>query len=117
MKEPDSLAQWLEEKRREGHLSLRQVAIMTGLSHSTIADILRGICPTAGTIKKLARGFSKGGINQTMALEDYLLALAGHRTKQEHISQPLAELLDTIDGFSPSLLKVMSAFAAHIKDK
>ena len=60
MKEQSSLGQWLGEKCHREHLSLRQAVAKAGLSYATIADIMKGSRPSAGTIVKLAEGFSDG---------------------------------------------------------
>lgn len=71
-----SLGQWLDERMKYEHLSLRQAAAKTGLSHTTIQDILKGeVRASPETIKSLARGF--GGDSST-ALELHLLVLAGY---------------------------------------
>jgi len=75
------LGNWLEEKCQSEHLSSREAAARTGLSHATIRDIIKGNDPLPETIRKLARAFSADGISS--ALEDYLLILAGYRTKPE----------------------------------
>lgn len=69
------------------------------------------------TVRKLAQAFGGRGINETRALEDELLDLAGLRTRQSYISQPLAEMLDIVKGFSEPKLKVVSTFAAYLRDK
>ncbi|MBA7559799.1 hypothetical protein ES708_01414 [subsurface metagenome] len=80
MKE-QSLGQWLEDRCHREHLSLREAAARTGLSHATIADIRKGNRPLPETIRKLARAFGRDGSSTT--LEDYLLILAGYRSKPE----------------------------------
>lgn len=79
MKEQTSLGQWLKQRCRGEHLSLREAAARTGLSHSVIANIIKGNKPAPETIKKLVQGF--GGTSlQRLALEDQLLTLAGYLT-------------------------------------
>ena len=41
MKEQSSLGRWLKERCDKGHLSLRQMAARAGLSHATIAAIMK----------------------------------------------------------------------------
>ncbi len=108
-----SLGQWLKERCKEGHLSLRQAAAKTGLSHSTICDIMNGARPSAATIVKLAEGFGGDGINERLVLEDHFLILAGYRTPrpQEELSEALAQLMDRVKGLSESQIKMMSRFA------
>lgn len=111
-----SLGQWLEQACREEGLSLRQAAAKTALSHSTIADIIKGVRASAETVKKLARGFGGDG-HERLALEDHLLMLAGHRTPRpngDEPSQALSQLLDKMVHFSDHQLKVMVHFADFI---
>lgn len=109
------LGQWLKERCQVEHLSLRQVGDKADLSHSTVHAIIKGKRATAETVTKLAHAFGGDG-NQRTALEDELLILAGYRTRQEHVSQPLAELLDIVGNFSKSQLKVVSAFATYLTE-
>lgn len=55
------LGNWLEKKCREEHLSLRQAAARTRLSHTTISGIIRGSRPLPETVGKLTQGFSGNG--------------------------------------------------------
>jgi len=109
------LAEWLQKTCRRESLSLRGAAAKTGLSHVTIAEIMKGGSASATTIKKLAHAFS-GNHRERLALEDSLLVLAGHRTEraEEHLSEPLARLLDKLSGFSQPQLQVMEQFADFI---
>ena len=109
------LGRWLKERCKNEHLSLRQVGDKAGLSHSTIHTIIKGRHASAETVTKLARAFGKNG-NRKIALEDELLILAGYRTRQEHISEPLAELLDIVNHFSEPQIKVVSAFATYLTE-
>lgn len=116
MTETSGLGRWLKERCQEEHLSLRGAGDKTGLSHSTIKAIMNGGHPSPETVSKLARGFG-GNHNQAIALEDELLVLAGYRTKSElEFSQPLARLIDIIQGFSQSQLRVLSAFATYLAE-
>lgn len=111
------LGMWLEEKCREEHLSLRQAATKTGLSHCTIADIIAGGHPSPESIRKLTKTFG-GDSNQRLALEDKLLVLAGLRTerlKGGDISEPIARILDKLGKFSEPELKMMESFADFLK--
>ncbi len=109
------LGQWLKERCQEEHLSLRQAGERASLSHSTVHTILKGGHASAETVTKLAHAFGSDG-NQRIALEDELLILAGYRTRQEHISQPLAELLDIVSNFSESQIRVVSSFATYLTE-
>ncbi len=114
------LGKWLEEKRRKESLSLRQVAAKTGLSHTTIAEVINGNCPSPETIKKLAQTFGASGDHHRMALEDELLILAGYRSErpgEKEFNEPMARLLDQVNGFKESQLKIMSRFADFISKK
>ncbi|MCD6567710.1 MAG: helix-turn-helix transcriptional regulator [Dehalococcoidia bacterium] len=76
----NDLSSWLKQKCRREGLSLRQAAIKTGLSHSTLCDIVKGESNLSGqTITKLARYFGGDG-KRKLVLEDQLLVLAvtGH---------------------------------------
>lgn len=109
------LGQWLKERCQKEHLSLRQAGEKADLSHSTVHNIIKGGHASAATVARLAHAFS-GDHHERAALEDELLILAGYRTEQEHISQPLAELLDIVSGFSRSQLKVVGAFATYLAE-
>jgi len=115
MTDETDLGSWLKERCKNEHLSLRQVGERAGLSHSTVHTIIKGGHASAETVTKLAHAFSGDG-NRKIALEDELLILAGYRTRQEHISQPLAELLDIVSPFSESQIKVVSAFATYLTE-
>lgn len=114
----ENLGQWLEGKCQEEHLSLRQAASKTGLSHSTIADIIKGVQVSAETVRKLATGFSGDGRYERPALEDYLLMLAGYRTPQaeERPGQILGQLMDKLSKFNDQQLKIMKHFADFVSD-
>jgi len=113
----DGLGQWLQQECDSHHLSLRGAGEKTGLSHSTIRDIVNGNTPNPDTIKKLAIAFSSGDHHEK-ALEDKLLILAGHRTErqEENISEPLARLLDIISDFSNEQVKMMTRFADFLRN-
>lgn len=81
MENQGKLGQWLEKRCKRERLSLRQAAAKTGLSHATLADIIKGSHPSPETIKKLARGFGGDG-NRMLALEDRLLVLAGYKREE-----------------------------------
>ena len=109
-----NLAEWLEGRLRVEHLSTRQAAIRTGLSHATIADIRKGGRPYPVTIQKLIRVFGGGGPNELLALEDHLLTQAGYRTPRPEGKKPnmaLAQLIDKVSGFSEPRLEMMLNFA------
>lgn len=112
------LAQWLKERCKAERLSLRQAAARSGLSHATIADIMKGTSPSPETIKKLALAFGENG-NERLALEDSLLILAGYRTERpegEDLSQPLAHLMDMVANFNEPQLKLMARFAEFLAE-
>lgn len=114
MKEQSSLSQWLEERCQREHLSLRQAAARTGLSHATIADIIKGVRPLPETIRKLATGFGGDGTNQQIALEDHLQMLAGYRIERperKETSMERAALLDKVDKLTEPQLKMVGYFA------
>jgi len=113
------LGSWLEERCKAEGLSLRQASIKTGLSHTTIADLMKGNNPSPETLKKLAQAFSEGGEHHRMVIEDELLTLAGYRSERpegEELSQPLAQLMDIAGEFSRSQLKIMARFAQFLAE-
>lgn len=115
----EGLGQWLRERCKEEGLSLRQAATKTGLSHSTIADIIiGGTRVSAETVKKLATGFSENGHYEMPALEDYLLILAGYRTRRpdEKPNQALGQLIDKLSQFDDQQLKLMGHFADFVSN-
>jgi transcriptional regulator with XRE-family HTH domain len=111
---PTGLGEWLSQICRKQGLSLRQTAEKTGLSHTTIRDIMNGTRPSPESIRKLAQAFGGDGAQQKLALEDYLLVLAGSRTPRpdgQELSQPLARLIDRLSQFSEPQLKIIGRFA------
>ena len=113
----NGLGLWLQEVCDKDKLSLRAAGEKTGLSHSTIRDIVKGNTPSIDTIRKLAAAFSSGSYHGQV-LEDRLLILAGHIIERQAgvTSEPLARLMDTIDGFSEQQLKVLIHFAEYLKN-
>lgn len=108
-----TIGQWLEERCKGEHVTLRQAAIKTDLSHACIANLRKGGRPSPETIKKLVRAFGGDGY-QGQVLEDHLLALAGYRTERpegEALSEERARLLDTVSGFSDAQLILVTRFA------
>jgi len=98
-------------------LSLRKAALLTELSHGTIADVLKGVHPSAETVRKLAQGFVSGDGQERLALEDELLILAGHRTgrpETEDVSPTMGRLLDAVASFSEPQLNLMTEFARFL---
>ena len=113
-----AVGRWLEDRCQKAGFSLREAGRKAGVSHSTIRDIMNGTSiPSPRTIRKLAGAFTDGH-NQSKALEDTLLVLAGHVTKPEAkaISEPMARLLDIISDFSEPQLKVMTRFADFLAE-
>ena len=114
----DDLGQWLGERCQEEKLSLRQAAEKTGLSHSTIADIIKGVQPSAESIKKLAEAFSGDGSHR-LVLEDKLLVLAGYRTPRSEGDEPselVAQLTDKLSRLSDPQLKMVRHFVNFISE-
>ncbi len=118
MENQGKLGQWLEERCHREHLSLRQTAARTGLSHTTISDVFRGNHPSPETIRKLARGFAGDGTNEMLALEDQLLILGGYRTPrpEEKVSVAMATLMDRVRGLSQPQLEMMVSFAGFLRE-
>ncbi|KKK83504.1 hypothetical protein LCGC14_2792720 [marine sediment metagenome] len=109
--------EWLQGRMDTEGLSLRKAAARTDLSHGTIADILRGVCPAAETVRKLARGFVGGNGQERLALEDELLILAGHRSgrpEAEEMSPVLGQLIDLVAEFTEPQLQIVSDFAKFL---
>ena len=46
----------LNEIMYSKNLTVRQVSILTGVSHSTVSDICNGAIPRLDTLEKLAKG-------------------------------------------------------------
>jgi len=108
----ESVGSWLAERCRG--LSMRKAAAKTGLSHATIADIIKGSNPSPETIKKLAEAFG-GDRHHKLALEDKLLELAGYRTPrpgpEPELSLPQDRLMDIIGEFSEPQIEITARFA------
>jgi len=115
----NSLGSWLEEKCKSERLSLRQAAAKTGLSHSTLAKIIKGNTKVRGeTIKKLARYLSGDGTRRRLVVEDRLLVLAGYRTErpEDEPSELMARLMDILSQFSKQQLKIMARFGEFLAE-
>ena len=113
-----TLGGWLQERCQKEGLSLRQAAARTGLSHTTIDDIIKGGGASAETIRKLAQGFGGDGRGM-LALEDKLLILSGHRSERpegEDLSEPVARLLDRLSQFSKPQFRIMERFAEFLAE-
>lgn len=112
------LGLWLRQRCEKEGLSLRQAAAKTGLSHTTISQMLNGGSASPDSIRKLAQAFGGNGLHQRFVLEDKLLILAGCRSYRpgEKLSEPLAQVLDKISQFSESQLKIMSRFADFLSE-
>ncbi|MBA7608596.1 hypothetical protein ES703_15775 [subsurface metagenome] len=115
MGDQGKLSQWLKNRCHREHLSLRQAAARTGLSHQTLAAIIKGGHPLPETIRKLANAF---GGNGSIALEDHLLALAGYRTERsgEELSKSMAQLMDKAEQLNEPQLEVMVRFADFLME-
>ncbi len=108
---------WVAERCRQEGLSLRQAATKTGLSHATIADIIKGKRPLPETIKRLAQAFSEDGARHKLELEDTLLTLAGYRSSRPDEEKPsghLAHVLDKLTGFTEPDLEMVGHFIDFI---
>lgn len=104
------IGQWVEEKCKRERLSLRQVATKTDLSHSTIADIIKGSRPFPETITKLAQGFGGDG-KRGLALQDHLLVLAGYRTQRFGDDQIYLRILPLL---SPECQHIIEALVREL---
>ena len=117
--EEQGIGQWLGQKCKSEHLSLREAAARTGLSHATISDTIKGSQPSAETIRKLARGFGGDGNNERLALEDKLLVLAGYRTQRDdgdELTESMAQLMDKAKQLNDLQLKMMIRFADFLTE-
>ncbi len=112
------LGEWLRDRCQREQLSLRQAGAKAGLSHATIRDIMNGARVSPATIRKLAGAYGGNGDHQLQALEDKLLILAGHRSERPEadLSEPMAQLLDRLSGFSEARLKILSRFADFLAE-
>lgn len=115
--EQQTVGQWLKERCEKDKLSLRQAAGKTGLSHSTIGDIINGVQPSADTVRKLANAFGGNG-QRGFVLEDKLLTLAGYRSQrpEQELSEPMGRLIDRLSTFKEQQLKIMSRFADFLAE-
>ncbi len=114
MEKQHGLGQWLSNRCQKEHLSLRQAAVRIGLSHATLAQVIKSDRASPETIRKLAMGFGGDGINERFALEDHLLMLGGFRTPRPEGDEPselLARLMDKVRQFGEPQLKIMWDFA------
>jgi len=112
------LGKWLKQTCQKEHLSLRQAATKTGLSHATIREIMNGGSASPQSIMKLARAFGGDG-RARLALEDRLLVLAGYRTHRpeaKELTEPMARLLDKLSHFSEPQLKIVGRFAEFLAE-
>lgn len=96
----NAFGQWIEDKCKNDHPSLREIAHKVGVSHQTIAGLKAGKRPLPETIEKLARAF---GGKRWLALQNYLLVLAGY--KAEDSSQP--DLLEKASLLSPQHQRIL----------
>lgn len=108
--EKHELSRWLQVACRKEHLSLRQVAAKTGLSHSAVGNIMDGNRPLPATIKKLAQGFGGDSTAERLALEDRLMVLAGY--KREELNQ--AVYLKTIPLLSPDHQHIIEGLVGEL---
>ena len=103
----EELSQWLNQRCKSEHLSLRQAAARTGLSHVTIKDVIEGGRPLPETIRKLAQGFGGDG---SLALEDRLMVLAGYR--REEPCQ--ADYIKVIPLLSPEYQRILEVLVTEL---
>ncbi len=108
------LGQWLSERCRREHLSLRQAAARSCLSHATLAQVIKRGRASPETIRKLAQGFSGNG-HQRLALEDYLLILAGYRSKPEGEELSYLKVIPLLSPGYQHLIEVLVGELAKIE--
>ena len=106
------VGQWLKDRCQKKGWSLREAAANTGLSHATIGDIMKGVQPSAESIRKLTVAFGGNGLRK-LVLEDELLTLAGYRTERPEgqLSESMGRLMDKLSTLSESQIKIISRFA------
>ena len=114
--EASSLGEWLQAKRDQEGLSLRQMATKVGVSHQTIVDLMDGGKALPTTLKKLIIAFG-GNHHQKVALEDKLLFLAGYRTEPREgaLSESLARLLDKLNELDVDELGIVEQFTDFVR--
>ena len=113
MEGSSGLGAWLKDKCAKENLSLRQAADKTGLSHATVAQVIKSNSASPSTIKKLAQAFGGNGVSR-LTLEDQLLMLAGYRSEHPDGTEPteaMARVLDRLGQFDERKLKILSRFA------
>lgn len=113
----ETLQQWLKGKCKQERLSVRNVGIRCGLSHTTIAEILKGQGVMGSTIKKLAQGFATSEAEK-LALEDKLLILAGFRSERPEestLTESQAHLIAKVKLAGEAEVEMMLSFASFLK--
>ena len=111
-REQGNLGQWLRERCRREHLSLRQAAARSGLSHATLAQVIKSGHASPETVRKLAQAFDGDG---RLALEDYLLVLAGHRTPHQGEESSYLKIIPLLTGEHQQILEVLVTELAKIE--
>ena len=65
---PRSFNSWLRSQLKEKKMSQRQLALQSGVDHSTISRLIKGDrMPSLGTATKLARGLRGNGVQRRAA--------------------------------------------------
>lgn len=82
------------------------------MSHTTIADIIKGKHPLPETIRKLAQGFGGDGA-QGLALQDRLFVLAGYL--REHTRETYLKTIPLLSPEHQRLLEVLVRELAKIE--
>ncbi len=110
-----SLATWLAGRCKQEKLSYRTAAARTGISHGTIAAIIKGVRPSAVTIGKLAKAFGTNGQNHVAELEDELLGLCGYRSAHPvtRASGPVSILRYKLVTLNDAQLKLVESFVNY----
>jgi len=110
-REQGNLGRWLRERCQREHLSLRQAAARSGLSHATLAQVIKSGHASPETIRKLAQAFGgEGGL----ALEDYLLELAGYRTPRPREKGREQGYLEIISQLSPEHQRILEVLVREL---
>ncbi len=114
-REQGNLGRWLRERCQRERLSLRQAAARSGLSHATLAKVIKSGHASPETIRKLAAGFGGDGTNQRLALEDHLLVLAGHRTPHQGEESSYLKIIPLLTPEHQQILEVLVTELAKIE--
>ena len=78
----EEIGTWIRAKRQSMNMSIRRFGTVTGIPHTTIANIEKGMKPSVNVLKKLATFFR--------VEESYLFVMAGIIEAQKVFSNAIA---------------------------